>query len=517
MKPILLFALTTALWSMAPRTPVVGPGGVLLQVDPRLPHPVARAEDLPSVASGARSLAELVEEGRRAWFASTLHEGEPFGLPWQPHVDLDPLVPLDAVGPLLAGANRILPTGLQPNPDGGLPLGLVFPQGPGRISQSCAACHTAQVNGVLLAGTANRFYQQQNMFRATRSALRLTEVLLRLVPGQHRAAQDSLRAERAKVKRYEALQNLGCEEQLAPGVVTGVRIWHASTGVLRSPEQLANEQDRARFPCGVVKIPPLNTLRFRNRFFWDGSINTTWPGRWPVLDFLGVERVDEWRQRQATPTAEALDAFVMFSTPSPRWQDLMAEPLERELLPRGRELFHGAARCASCHGQHDADGRLTGYAPTITPLSLVRTDPERAQAARRDVLETFGKLREAFVPRVAWDEEPGYAALPLCSTFLNAPYLHTGGVASLAELLLPQEQRSRMQYPGETTDPVDVGYYTSRTLARAITRGPARSNFLWRKVPARFVQGHSGPAFGTTLPDADRRALLEYLKTLHCP
>lgn len=35
---------------------------------------------------------------------------------------------------------------------------------------------------------------------------------------------------------------------------------------------------------------------------------------------------------------------------------------------------------------------------------------------------------------------------------------------------------------------------------------------LWAR--ASYNQGHSGPRYGTGLPDEDKRALIEYLKTL---
>ena len=97
-----------------------------------------------------------------------------------------------------------------------------------------------------------------------------------------------------------------------------------------------------------------------------------------------------------------------------------------------------------------------------------------------------------------------YRARPLNGIWATAPYLHNGSVPNLRELLTPPTQRSKVFYMGNWDfDPVAVGYETSSPFAGA--------TILDTRLPGNWNTGHE---FGTDLNDADRAALIEYLKTL---
>ncbi|WIV99073.1 di-heme-cytochrome C peroxidase [Kinneretia aquatilis] len=94
-----------------------------------------------------------------------------------------------------------------------------------------------------------------------------------------------------------------------------------------------------------------------------------------------------------------------------------------------------------------------------------------------------------------------YKARPLNGIWATAPYLHNGSVPTLWDLLQPVEQRPRQfQVGSREFDPQRVGFDTARGPSRFDTRLPGNSN--------------SGHLFGTTLDEAQKRALLEYLKSL---
>ena len=94
-----------------------------------------------------------------------------------------------------------------------------------------------------------------------------------------------------------------------------------------------------------------------------------------------------------------------------------------------------------------------------------------------------------------------YKARPLNGVWASAPYLHNGAVPTLTDLLHPPAQRpatftvGRLEY-----DPLNVGFVAQG--------GPF--------VVDTALKGNSnaGHLYGTTLSEEDRRALLEYLKTL---
>jgi len=100
----------------------------------------------------------------------------------------------------------------------------------------------------------------------------------------------------------------------------------------------------------------------------------------------------------------------------------------------------------------------------------------------------------------------GYQAVPLDGIWMRAPYLHNGSVPNLTELLEPQEKRSRMFYRGyDVYDPVKVGFDTESDAAR---------QHGFRLDTAERGNGNQGHLYGTALSPADKKALIEYLKTL---
>ena len=113
---------------------------------------------------------------------------------------------------------------------------------------------------------------------------------------------------------------------------------------------------------------------------------------------------------------------------------------------------------------------------------------------------------------VAWrdtllDTQPPYgpyAARPLYGIWAAAPYLHNGSVPTLYHLLLPPEQRPKT-FPlgGREYDPVRLGF--------AVQTSCSQQDCVVDTT--RTGDGNGGHLWGTDLSEADRTALLEYLKT----
>jgi mono/diheme cytochrome c family protein len=99
-----------------------------------------------------------------------------------------------------------------------------------------------------------------------------------------------------------------------------------------------------------------------------------------------------------------------------------------------------------------------------------------------------------------------YKARPLNGVWATAPFLHNGSVPTLWELLKPADKRVKTFSVGPSVpfDPVDVGL--------AATGGSG--SFLFDT--SRPGNGNGGHPWGTgsELSDADRRALIEYIKKL---
>jgi len=500
-----------------------GPGGVVLRLDERLKFPVPRPEDLPLVSSGEATLPQLISEGEQVWYFGAPLEGEPFGVPAGVFDVAFGAAPPGGRRPffdVLQGFTRI---GLSMQGDEALPRGFVRVASPEPlITQNCSACHSGVVEGQLIPGVGNKWYNQRAIIDGARALMTAAIPLLQARPdpeGRRLLAQT--RNQLAKLERYDALYSAGCKD-LAPGMITAARIWQISSRLLHDPAQLSTRKGQQKFECGATKPPPLNTLKFRNLLFWYGSVNSLWVAHWPMFDFFGFDNYARWEQKIQTREVQALDAFVVFGTQSPSWESVMKTQIHTREAQAGYQLFHTENGCASCHGTYGKDGMLKAFQPSITPLAVIGTDEERARAAFDGLMQEFAQYGWASVPRLNGLKEyaPGYAPMPLCSTFLNFPYLHTAGVANLDELLLPQEQRARGYWMADFTDKERVGYWTG-----AVPPPPPRTvppmvpppRVERRQFSEERVNGHSGARFGTTLNGTQRRQLIEYLKTLRCP
>jgi len=90
--------------------------------------------------------------------------------------------------------------------------------------------------------------------------------------------------------------------------------------------------------------------------------------------------------------------------------------------------------------------------------------------------------------------------------WLRAPYLHNGSVPHLRDLLEPEAKRTKVFYRGyDVYDPVNVGFKTD---------WPEKERTGWRFDTSERGNSNTGHNYGTDLSPDEKRALLEYLKTL---
>jgi mono/diheme cytochrome c family protein len=175
------------------------------------------------------------------------------------------------------------------------------------------------------------------------------------------------------------------------------------------------------------------------------------------------------------------------------------DPLDEALASRGRALFE--AQCASCHAK---GGTRIG---TAIPLDEIGTDPEHVRTWTQRDADRMNEVTALLGMRASpLQGAQGYVARPLVGVWLLGPYLHNGSVPTLWDLLSPAAQRSSVFYRGyDVIDRERVGFVAQGSDAEA--RG-------FRFDTTLRGNGNRGHEYGTTLSEADRRALIEYLKGL---
>lgn len=215
-------------------------------------------------------------------------------------------------------------------------------------------------------------------------------------------------------------------------------------------------------------------------------------------------------------------------------------PVNDVLANRGAAVFE--TYCTSCHGITKGEARPNNDSTWKTPIRNVKTDikqwevilrtvdtgvlegatygdstPLGDTAAAADLLAVSvnGAMYQKYgnnLPIVTLPKENTipfrYEARVLQGIWAAAPYLHNGSVASLDELLKPSDKRKKSFQVGPAYDTHTVGLANAQPEGKRYLRTTTDCGDL--------ASGNSncGHEYGTTLNSADKKALLEYLKTL---
>jgi hypothetical protein len=175
-----------------------------------------------------------------------------------------------------------------------------------------------------------------------------------------------------------------------------------------------------------------------------------------------------------------------------------------ELAATGKTIFE--KKCASCHGTY---GAAEKYPNLLIPQAMIQTDSllHKSNQSAPQFVNWFNKSWFTSGDHPARLEPfEGYIAPPLDGIWITAPYLHNGSVPTLEALL---DSKLRPTYWLRNFDKPEYDYEKLgwKFLALEAPKTKAYNTTL----PGYGNYGHN---FGDRLTASDRRAVLEYLKTL---
>lgn len=208
----------------------------------------------------------------------------------------------------------------------------------------------------------------------------------------------------------------------------------------------------------------------------------------PIADHKAIGRIEDWllvHQPLAYPFA-----------------------INQKLATQGGAIYK--EYCAACHGASGTDfsGAKVGYVEEIDSIGTDRwrLDSYTAELAANQATLYTGDEKYRFK---RFRKTNGYANLPLDGIWLRAPYLHNGSVPTLRDLLEPSDERPEVFYRGnDVLDSWNVGFVTD------VAEENGRKYFRFdTSIAGNSNKGHEGAAYGTELPAAQKKALIEYLKT----
>jgi len=194
--------------------------------------------------------------------------------------------------------------------------------------------------------------------------------------------------------------------------------------------------------------------------------------------------------------------------------------IERDKSAAGQAIFE--ATCSACHGVYATDDNgvrersRDSYPNRLVPIDEIGTDAtlvEQAFDARGQAYidwfnrSWYGELSTAQAGR-------GYVAPPLDGIWATAPFLHNGSVPTVRTLLDSSQRPVRWYRPAR--DAADKEAYDPANLGWRILADDAIGDVPTERIydTTRTGYGNGGHRFGDHLDDAERDAVIEYLKTL---
>jgi hypothetical protein len=194
-------------------------------------------------------------------------------------------------------------------------------------------------------------------------------------------------------------------------------------------------------------------------------------------------------------------------------------PVDAGLASAGQSVFE--AECSGCHGNYATaeDGLPVFRKPRWILLQRVGTDSDRVDSNTPDFEQRVRASPLADLIRVNSNHRRGYFAPRLDGIWARFPYLHNASVPNIRSLLTPPPLRPplfSLDDAGSSArfDRAAVGLtMPSRRELDSLERAGANGR---RDIYDTRRPGHSnaGHGFGTALDDTEKRALIEYLKTL---
>lgn len=372
--------------------------------------------------------------------------------------------------------------GLMEDPDrepgSGTALGYVSDGEHGWV-MNCLSCHAGKVAGRVIPGLPNSHFALQSLTED----VRLTKIRLK--------------------KRLSHLDlgtlsfPLGSTNGTTNSVIFGILLGHRRDLDMK----VVNFGPMPKVEHHDMDAPPFWNVKKKSRLYIDGHVTKT---HRPLMQFMLLPVNDEQTIKAWEPDFRDVLAWIE-SVEAPKWP----YAVDRELAMTGQTVFNKS--CAECHGTY---GDQPSYPERLVPIEDIGTDPVRLRALTKEHLRW---VKEGWLSRYGEDpvdDSPsGYVAPPLDGVWASAPYFHNGSVPTIWHVLHSEERPKVWKRTENGYDQTRVGLEveTREALPDSLSSFAARRTYFDTRSKGKSASGHSYPS---RLSESEKRAVLEYLKTL---
>lgn len=365
------------------------------------------------------------------------------------------------------------------------------PNGEIVVAPNCLQCHAQVFEDKLYIGMGNTFIDFTQNDKMNVKNLKMMESWLKLTaPKKYQASKNFINVAKAIGPYLQTdVQGVNAADRLA-----AILVAH------RDPVTFKwNDTADLELPSDVIPtdVPAWWLLKKKNAMFYNGF------GRGDFGKFLGASNL-----LTVTDTSESAEVdshmpdmlAYIYSLEAPKYPGT----IDSTLASAGEIVFIN--NCAKCHGKYGAEENFPNL---LIPAAVIQTDSMlyKSNYSNPQFVEWFNKswfTRGDHPARL----EPfnGYIAPPLDGIWATAPYLHNASVPTL-EALLNSDLRPTWwsrNFDKPVYDYEKVGWVYKKQ------EQPGKNVYNTTK-PGYSNAGHT---FGDRLTDAERKAVLEYMKKL---
>ncbi len=357
------------------------------------------------------------------------------------------------------------------------------------VIPTCMQCHSHTFEGKLVIGLGNNSLDFSNT-KLVDFSKRL-KLMKAVAPKQYSAAKPFFTSFTTTFPLMETeVRGVNAADKLAIILVS-----HRDPQTLEWSDKALLDVPEEVIPTDV---PAWWLMKKKNAMFYNGFARGDFAKYLMLSNLLTVS--DSSEAREVSNHFGDVLAFIRSLRPP-----VYPQEVNKHLADEGRAVF--SENCSKCHGSYGPEDQ---YPNLLIPASIIQTDPTLADGVQLNVpfIQWFSKSwfsQGENAPYIV--PFNGYIAPPLDGVWITAPYLHNGSVPTIEALLnsklRPKYWTRDFNNPVYDYSAVGWKYTKHETPIAKVTYNTTLKGY-----------NNAGHYFGDHLTDEERKAVIEYLKTL---
>ena len=375
------------------------------------------------------------------------------------------------------------------------------PRGVKAMNFNCLSCHGDSIDGQYLIGVGNRTRDFTQDLRSFTNLL----PLFAWTPAEQKEVAVFQRAMTA-IAPYVQTKTVGVN----PAVnLTYALFANRQADDFLWSKELTLAPPSTDFP--PVDVPPWWRMGQKNSMFYNGEFTKNHHRIMTLASTLCIE--DAAAMQALEEPFRNVEAYIK-SLKAP----VYPKAIDQTLAAAGKPVYE--ANCQKCHGSYGDDGTIS-FTDRIIPIEKIGTDPALMEQQTGPENARFRAWGEESFTRLynesfGVEKHLGYVVPPLNGVWATAPFLHNGSVPTL-EAVLNSKIRPKYWEKLEVATHRDYDVENVGVKFKALSSGQSNAlPLLKRYIYDTTLKGYGnqGHTYGDQLSEGERKALIEYLKTI---